>query len=877
MKNRKLFKQVLFAGLGLILITGLGLFLINHLGKLGLDNIVTYEWHEISNKSNLYNIVEFQEIENIYLGTMLTVFIIFILSLLLLISIQIWFSHNLTRAAAEKNNTDMQAKLMLESTPMLFAIWDNKGMPIDCNGETLRVLGLSSRSEYVDHFFDLSPKYQPDGELTRCKASRIIKKTLQTGFERVEWMLRNSAGEDVPVEATVVRVPLKDDYCLAVYARDLREEKEIESYLKESEKRLKMILESMATPCYFFDPEGELIDCNHQAVHFFGFEDKEEFIKEFFNLSPEYHSDGNPSIDKAKTLIRQAFEKGKNAFIWEHVKKDGTRLLVEVFMEQVEWIDGYRVVAYTRDLSKLVETDNNLRKTQAVVEASPNLIMFLSQKGNIEYMNPSMTSVTGFSREELEKEGLSLIFSNEDYERLNNEYINAALKMKSIPTNFEMEVIEKSGKILDFSFSVYGIQLYDGSAGLGLVGRDITHLKWMQHNLEAAKEQAEKSLVSEIKYNKAKSDFLSRVSHELRTPLNAIIGVAKVAGKLEEKTEMAKCFNKITEASGNLLWLVNNIIDITSYDTGVLEFKTEPFSFSKVMTTVTESIKAKAQNKEQIFNVKFDNGITDLLQSDEHRLKQILLNLLLNALKFTPEKGRIDFSAKELSNDGNECVIRFEIIDNGIGISKELLGQLGDIFEQADNSITREHGGLGLGLSLTKRIVKMMNGTISAESEHGKGTRFICDVSLGIAKNKVLETYDEDQSSMDLSGKRILIVDDVKINREILMAMLDDTGAVLHQASTGDEAVKMFSEDMYNLVLMDLHMPVMDGFSATKNIRSGQHPWAKIVPVISVSADNSRELNSKCSEAGINDHIAKPVNTQSLYRVISKWMPAISA
>ena len=808
-------------------------------------------------------------------------FLISVFFIIVLIGCQVWISRTSVLRTEQEAKADEHTRLMLESTPMLCSLWDVKGRPIDCDGETLKLLGLSNKSDYIEHVFDLRPEYQPDGTNSRSQILEAIKEAIETGYKRLEWVIRSIAGEDIPVEATIVRVPWQDSFCVAIYARDLREEKAKEAALKESEKRLRLILDSMDAPCLFFDPDGNLLDCNQSAVSFFTCTSKQEFLNDFFYFSPEYQSDGKKSIDKAKKIIRETFASGRDTFLWDHIKKDGTPLTVEVSLKQVAWNDGYRVVAHLRDLSKLVETEDNLRRVMGISERSPNFVIFLGSGGNIEYMNPAVSEISGFSAEELQKNGLALMFSYDDYELLNRMYISEALKNRNHPVNFEMKVTTKDGAELDYYFSFYAVQLYDGRTGLGFLGRDITQLKSMQRDLEAAKEQAEKALASEKKFNIAKSDFLSRVSHELRTPLNAIIGVTDMAGKTDSKLEMNNCCDKIKEASAHLLWLVNDIVDITSYDTGVFEFNPRPFSFKKAINSVVESVNGRVLAKEQVFDINIEDSITDWLESDERRLKQILVNLLFNAVKFTRKKGKIQLSAKELSNDGNECVIRFEVTDNGQGIAPDMLEHLGEVFEQADNSISREHEGLGLGLSLTKCIVKMMNGAISVKSEQGKGSSFIVDVRLGIAgveaKSRLYDTASEDTGSADLSGKRILIVDDVEINREILKAMLEETGAIIHQASTGDEAVRMFSQDKYHLVLMDLHMPLMDGFTATRNIRSSQHPWAKVVPVISVSAEGSGELRVKCLEAGINDHIAKPVETESLLRTISKWIFAAAA
>jgi CheY-like chemotaxis protein/nitrogen-specific signal transduction histidine kinase len=419
--------------------------------------------------------------------------------------------------------------------------------------------------------------------------------------------------------------------------------------------------------------------------------------------------------------------------------------------------------------------------------------------------------------------------------------------------------------------------MYDWSTGIGLIGRDITVEKQTERNLAIAKEQAERALESEVKYNKAKSDFLSKVSHELRTPLNAIIGFTNIAEMADNKKDIVRCFTKIKDSSEHLLWLVNDIVDMTSIDTGTFNFLLKPFSFSAVMQSVIEDVSRKAKEKNQEFISYVDSNIQDHLISDERRIKQILQHLLYNAVKFTQKNGIIELSAASIENNGRICVIRFEIKDNGPGISKEMQDHLGDMFEQEDNSITRKFGGMGLGLSLTKRIVEMMNGRISVESQEGKGSHFICEVPLELAPNNIVnvnnKSLDENDSHpFSLSGKNVLVVDDVELNRDILFCMLEDTGAVLEGAKDGEEAVKKSAEKKYDLILMDLHMPLMDGFAAAKNIRISLTPWAKTVPIISVSAESSVDLHWKCLDAGINEHLAKPIEMEALFGIISKWV-----
>jgi len=810
------------------------------------------------------------------LKEMRNILIVSIIVIIVFMTYQIWVSTTSAMVSLKDVESDKRTRIMLEATPMMCALWDINAKILDCDEETARIYGLKNKKDYIEHFYDLNPVYQPDGESTRTAVIRIGSEARETGYKRFEWMTRTALGEEFPVEVTVVRIPWNDEFRFAVYSRDLREDKAKEAALQESENRLRVMLDTMTFSCYFFNPDGKLVDCNQSAIDLFGCKNKEELIEKFIYLSPEYQSDGSNSIKKSKEIILNTFETGEiNTIIWDHIKTDGTHLPVEITLIRVKWKDSYRVVSFTTDLSQIVETEDNLRRVLAIAEASPNLTVFLGSDGNIEYMNPAVFHSTGFSKEELYRDRLKLIFHPEDYQRLNDEYIAAVHREETI--NFEITLVKKNGDIRDYNFSAFSVQLHNRRTGIGLIGRDITEQKQIQRDLIVAKEQAEKALASEVQYNRAKGDFLSRVSHELRTPLNAILGITNIAEKdsAKKRRELDQYITKIKISTEHLLSLVNDILDMTGFDTGKFDFVLKPFSFSDAMHSVIHKIEQKIKAKEQIFVPNIDSGIHDYLLSDERRIKQVLLNLLNNAVKFTPEKGRIDFSARSLEKNENECTIRFEVIDNGIGMSPELQKNIGETFEQEDNSITRKYGGMGLNLSLTKRIVEMMNGRISVKSDVGQGSCFICDIRVGIAKaaeKDISETFEDFSSIIDLTGRRVLVVDDIEMNRDILFAMLEETGAILDGACNGEDAIKMFSREKYDLVLMDLHMPVMDGFTAVKNIRTSTQPWAASVPIISISAESSVELHWKCLEAGINEHLAKPVVMEALFGIISKWV-----
>jgi len=776
-------------------------------------------------------------------------------------------------AARESEN---RVQVMLDNMAIACYFFDTSEKIVDCNQCAVDLFGFETKQEFLDKFFTLAPEYQSDGRRSMDAGLGMIQDVFENGKGEMYWEHLRADGTPLPVEVTLRRVLWKDGYRAVAYARDLREERAKESALKESENRLRVMLDTMAIACYFFDSELTLIDCNQQAVDLLGCSTKQELFEKFFTFSPEYQSDGSVSIEKGVENLRRVFETGLTEVIhWEHLRADGSPLPVEVTLVRTKWKDGFRLIAYVRDLRKLVETETNLRRIQSLAEASPDINIYLETNGEIRYMNPSLSRITGYTREELLEGGLRLIFSPDDYRLLNDDYIPAALA--KVLASFEMTVIAKDGQKQVYSFAVVPVPMYDGSIGIGLQGKDITDLKRMQRDLEIAKDQAERALESEIRYNKAKSDFLSRVSHELRTPLNAIVGLTSIAKKYDNKKEIEQNYIKIRESTEHLLSLVNDILDMTGFDTGNFEFIPAPFNFKKAIDSVIENIGPKAVDKDQVFASSIDDTISDWLFSDERRLKQVLINLLSNAVKFTPEGGSIKLSAQMVERNAKECAVRFEVYDSGIGISTDVLEHLGQVFEQGDNSITREYGGMGLGLSLTKRIVEMMNGQIWVSSEPGKGSCFSFEVKFGVAEPKQNSTADNASSELaavpDLTGKRVLVVDDVEINREILLMLLEETGAIIDGAEHGAEAIKLFTERKYDLILIDLHMPVMDGFTAAKIIRDSAQPWAKTIPIIAVSAESSGELHSKCLEAGITDHIAKPVDSDVLLKMIPRWLP----
>lgn len=389
----------------------------------------------------------------------------------------------------------------------------------------------------------------------------------------------------------------------------------------------------------------------------------------------------------------------------------------------------------------------------------------------------------------------------------------------------------------------------------------------------------------------AKGEFLSRMSHELRTPLNAIIGMTAIALREKDPQKIFGYLKKVDVSSQLLLNIINDVLDISKIDAGKLEIVKEPFDFTDMLRNAENIVKVKMDEKQQRFTVNCDESMTNKVISDEHRLLQVIVNLLNNAMKFTPENGEISLTAFQKKIDDNRVKLRVEVRDSGIGLTPEQQEKLFTAFEQADGSITRKYGGTGLGLAICKKILTTLGGDIWVISKPNKGSCFFfeLDADLGepLTGREYSENYpdlshpaltdetsgDGSEPAYDWSGRTILLAEDVEINREIVEAILDGTGVRIISVENGKEAVEKFSSepDRYDLILMDIQMPVLDGISATKQIRSLHDPHAGKVPIIAMTANAFKEDIDVCIKAGMDNHISKPITINTFLKVLEQY------
>ncbi|MDR1921307.1 MAG: response regulator, partial [Candidatus Adiutrix sp.] len=405
---------------------------------------------------------------------------------------------------------------------------------------------------------------------------------------------------------------------------------------------------------------------------------------------------------------------------------------------------------------------------------------------------------------------------------------------------------------------------------------DVTEMVTRQNELEEAMNNANRA-------NEHKGEFLARMSHEIRTPMNAIIGLTNIVqrnldtagGGGPDLAEIKDHVRQIEVSSQHLLGLLNDILDLSKIEAGRIALSEETVELPALLRTVVGIIKPRCDEKHVVFETSFPDFVPSTFITDSLRLRQVLINLLGNAVKFTPELGRIEFRIERKERRDGRSLVEFVVSDTGIGISEKALSSIFQPFEQGGGRITRQYGGTGLGLTISRHIVKIFGGDIDVKSKVGEGSEFsfalwLRETESDLAAKKVIA----DPAGLFV-GKRALLVDDVDLNRKVAKAMLKITGMAIDEAEDGLAAVKKFEDSPvggYDVILMDVLMPNMDGYEATAAVRALGRPDARSVPIIALTANAFTDDIDKALKVGMNAHIAKPVKMDQLVEVLFRFL-----
>jgi PAS domain S-box-containing protein len=643
---------------------------------------------------------------------------------------------------------------------------------------------------------------------------------------------------------------------------DVTQRIQSKTLLMQSEERNRLIMNSALNAIINIDTEGKIIFWNKKAENIFGWNSKEVLGKPLTDtiIPKRYKSMHSQGL---KNFVETGFRVMSSEYVeLPAVNKEGIEFPVEISVIPIRQDNELFLCSFIQDISKRKIAENNLKfQEEKYRNMIANMNLGLIEVDNdeiIKYANQRFLEISGYEMDDLIGKSPSELFVFGENVRLIKTKKN--LREKGISDIYQIQITNKRGEMRWWAIS--GAPNFDDKGNLvGSIGihLDITEQKQLEIDLENEKLKAEEA-------SRAKESFLANMSHEIRTPLNAIIGFLRELNKQDLSDSQRKYIENSTIASKHLLAIINNILDISKIEAGEMSIENEDFALENTINKIIKVLHPKATQKGITLCSNINPLITDVLKGDSLRIEQILFNLMGNSLKFT-QKGKICINCNLIKDYPNSQDISISVADTGIGMEKEYLNSIFNKFSQEDLQVTRKFGGTGLGMAITKELVQLMKGRIEIESEKNKGTTIHVFLNLKKGDRSNLKSAHLETASTSLKNISILLVEDSDMNRMVAQNSLQHYSCKVTEAENGVEALKILKKENFDIILMDIQMPEIDGIETTKIIRN---KLKLNIPIVALTANAFKSEIEKCKKAGMNDYITKPFNETNLIETIAK-------
>jgi PAS domain S-box-containing protein len=648
---------------------------------------------------------------------------------------------------------------------------------------------------------------------------------------------------------------------------DITKLKETEEEFNKQRNFYESILNSIPTDIAVFDASHKYLFVNPIGI-------KDDELRKWIigKTDEEYCEYKNKNLDIAlerRTIFNKVIE-SKKQLSWEEtlIRPNGKaeyhlRNLFPVLNKENE---VKLVIGFGLNITDRKQIEDKLllneKRYRDLFNYSQALICTHDLEGKLLSVNPAICSIIGYTSEELIGRNIKEFVPQDKISQFDEQYLQNVLTTGKAEGVFI--IICKNGEHIYLLYQNYMVEETSRTPYIIGFSQDITNRIKAERELIKAKEETERA-------SRVKEVFLANISHEIRTPMNGILGIGGLLYKTNLNPKQEEYTKLILESADNLLHIVNDVLDFTKIESGKIELESIPFLLEEKISNTLKTFIFKIEEKG--LELVFDNQVpTDtVLVGDPFRLGQVLNNLISNALKFT-ESGKITVHAAQIQEVNQLPIFEFIVSDTGIGISPENLANIFEEFVQASSETSRKYGGTGLGLTITKNLIEMQGGTIKAESTLNKGTKFIVRLPYQIGENSMLTNSKEEVAFTQIDKKRILVAEDVTINQIIVKQILEEWGHEVVLVSNGQEAFDAHKKKDFDLILMDIHMPEVDGYEATQMIRHMGDTIKAAVPIVALTANAFKQETDRFAEAGFNDYITKPFTEAGLYDCIKKQL-----